>query len=244
MSLEYVLRQLSSSIVLSEDDISAIRQAIAHRYGQQPKERQALYLAQALHKAVEKALVGIEHHFWQQIKQTLFKNTLAKQKLEITKRDVFHEIVNLDLDVNDLSNSAYRWLVTQQVEGVDPADLSHYVKRHFILQGKPLMTTNQPAVQPVNKKEAESWLVIETREKRPVSTIEEAKDASTEALLQEPNLEASEKPSKGKIKSLEPAPHIGGEEDWPVSYRLSHLGWAVIGAAIIMGLSMTYTLIK
>lgn len=242
--MEYVLRQLSSSIVLSKDDISTIRQSIAHRYAQQSRERRAQYLAQALHKAVEKALVGIEHHFWQQIKQALFKNTLAKQRLEITKRDVFHEIVNLDLDVNDLNSSTYRWLVTQQVDGVDPGDLSHYIKRHFMLHGKPLTSTSRAAVKPVNRKEADSWLVIEASEQTAVAALEAAPLSKQAPAPQEAAGEDPEKPLKGKIKSLEPAPHFSGEEDWPVSYRVSHLGWAIIGTALIMGLSMAYTLFK
>lgn len=239
--MEYVLRQLSCSIVLSKDDISAIRQSIAHRYAQHTKEVRATYLSQALHKAVEKALVGIDHRFWQGLKQSLFKNTLAKQKADITKRDVFHEIVNLDLNQGDLNSSTYRWLVTQQVEGVDPGELSDYIRRHFILHGKALVSSEKQQVRPLSRKEADTWLAIDVTEKpaEPPQVQEENTNSNTSS-----NLELEEKPMKGKIKSLEPAPHFNGGEDWPVSYKVSHLGWAIIVAAILMGTSMLYTILK
>lgn len=241
--MEYVLRQLSCSIVLSKDDISAIRQSIAHRYAQHTKEVRATYLAQALHKAVEKALVGIDHRFWQGLKQSLFKNTLAKHKADITKRDVFHEIVNLDLNQGELNSSTYRWLVTQQVEGVDPGELSDYIRRHLILHGKESLSFESQQVKPISKKEAEIWLAIEVTEE-PVKVLEVQSETSNVLEAKASELELDEKPTKGKIKSLEPAPHFSGTEDWPVSYRVSHLGWAIIVAAVLMGTSMIYTILK
>lgn len=246
--MEYVLRQLSVSIVLSKDDISAIKENISRQYARQTKEMRAYYLAQALHKAVEKALLGIDFRFWQTLKQQLFKNTLAKQKSEITKRDVFHEIVNLDVAAEELNDYTFRWLLNQQVDGVDSAELSAYIRRHMILHGKDFTLKASGKTAMMSKREATTWLAIDPKEPEERSVSEKEPEAieikSEIPLVESVQTTEAEKPVKAVIKSLEPAPHFTGEEDWPVSYKLSHLSWAFVCAAVLMGASMLVTLLK
>ena len=221
--MELVLQQLSCSMVLSKEDLYDIKKTISEKYAKYSSAVRASFLAQSLHSAVEKALLGIEEGFWPEIKRNLFQNTLARQKEEITKKDVFEEIILLELPANELNLSTFRWLLTQKVESVDPGALGSYIHTTWQLKGKtfpfsPAKTYESETMDFVNDVE-ESQKPITAKIK-----LEDKKAKIEEIEMEEISLETDRTELLSQQK---------------LTYHLTALGWVSIVAAVaILAISL------
>jgi hypothetical protein len=108
--MESVIGLMEESVVLSAQDILRFRQYIDRKYANDTSRIKAEILADVIHRMVEPHLEGIERSCRKTLKTALFTNTIAQQKDQISKKDIFAELVLLELDETILVENAWRWL--------------------------------------------------------------------------------------------------------------------------------------
>lgn len=108
--MESVIGLMEESVVLSAQDILRFRQYIDRKYAKDTSRIKAEILADVIHRMVEPHLEGIERSCRKTLKLALFSNTIAQQKDYISKKDIFTELVLLEIDETILLENAWRWL--------------------------------------------------------------------------------------------------------------------------------------
>lgn len=241
--MDYVFDQLSQSNILTSEELFNIKNSISKQYAHLPSKNQAAILAQVLHRLLEKSLVGVDMGFWDEMKRNIFMSTLAVNRYDISKEDIFKEIVELESDLTGVQINAYRWLVQNDVQEVNLVDLQVYIKStnkklvNTAVQN--LFRTNvlpEPIPFPQrNETKAEPHL------EGSMLTKAASEEAEMEAIDQEevnfalPVFKPREHAMIMQRGLLEPIPVYQMDGNWPAKYRVTYLGWAVIVVITALG---------
>lgn len=108
--MNYVLNQMERSIVLSAEDIARFKQYISEKYADLTGASRAEVLANSLWRVLDRYLEGIEQTYRLSIGKSLFKKTLASSKNQISKKDIFSEIVSLEITKEEICETALHWM--------------------------------------------------------------------------------------------------------------------------------------
>ena len=108
--MESVIELMEESVILTAQDIARFRQYIDRKYAKEVPRIKAEILADVIHRMIEPHLEGIERSYRKTIKKALFSNTLAQQKDQICKKDIFSELVLLEVEETKLMDMAWGWL--------------------------------------------------------------------------------------------------------------------------------------
>ncbi len=241
--MDYVFDQLSQSNILTSEELFNIKKSISKQYAHLPSKRQAAILAQVLHHVLEKSLVGVDADFWDEMKRNIFMSTLAVNRYDISKEDIFKEIVEIKSDLTGVQINAYRWLVQNEVSEVNLVDLQIYIKK----TNKKLVSH---AVQSVfGAQELPEPIPFPTREivsaephlEGSMLTQSAMEEMEKNAAIQEeinfalPAFKPREHAMIMQRGRLEPIPVYQMEGNWPVRYRVTYLGWAMIVVITALG---------
>jgi hypothetical protein len=230
-----ILDQLDKSVILSADDIAMIKQIVAEKYATSSSSQKMAFFVKSVHKIVDTYLEGIEKEEWDDLKISLFKNTLAVNRNEISKRDVFEEIISLEMEVSDLCSTAYQWLSASNIENVSYGQMGRYVhqkvKENLMSEAEKMAEMEAEA-----EAEAEAAANLARIEAEAAAELEriEAEKAAELALIEAETLE--------KIQLKEHAEWLRQKDldaliadQLPVTqnstvYQLTHFGYYVIGS--------------
>lgn len=108
--MESVIELMEESVILTAQDIARFRQYIDRKYAKEVPRIKAEILADVIHRMIEPHLEGIERSYRKTIKKALFSNNQTQQKDHICKKDIFNELVLLDVEETKLMDMAWGWL--------------------------------------------------------------------------------------------------------------------------------------
>lgn len=108
--MESVIELMESSVILTTQDIARFRQYIERKYTKDTPRIKAEILADVIHRMIEPHLEGIERCYRKPIKKALFSSSLVQQKDHICKKDIFSELLLLEVEETKLFDMAWGWL--------------------------------------------------------------------------------------------------------------------------------------
>ena len=147
-SMEHLLSYMENAIILSTEDIVRFKAYITKKYADLPRKEHAHVLANAINRVVDNNLDGIDLTFRKELKQRLFQHTLALQHYQISKRDVFEEIVVIDTNPEAICTYAMTWMeknISEIASEFNLEDLKNYVQK---VQSPELELSISPNLQP------------------------------------------------------------------------------------------------
>ncbi len=131
-SMEYLLSYMENAIILSKEDIIRFKAYITKKYADSPRNEHAQVLADAINRVVDNNLDGIDLTLRKELKLRLFQHTLANHHYQISKRDVFEEIVVIDTNLEAICTYAMTWIeknISEIASEFNHEDLKKYVQK-------------------------------------------------------------------------------------------------------------------
>ena len=127
--MDYVLKQMECSVILSSEDIARFKGYIKQKYADFTSAYRAGVLADSLYRAVDPHLEGVANVHRDPLKRSLFENTLAKNINQIRKKDIFTEIVALKIPEDEINANALRWVNKNVAPESTLSDIKKYVQQ-------------------------------------------------------------------------------------------------------------------
>lgn len=126
--MEFVLRELEQSIIISELDIAKIKKFLKRQESTDSNYEIALMSAQMVNKRINQALVGVDKKYWWQFKSAFIKFLADDDKKVIHKGDIFKLLLTVETEIEKSIEVANKWLMLQTRELGSYKQIEEWIK--------------------------------------------------------------------------------------------------------------------
>ncbi len=107
--MEHILQSLEQNIILSDEIVLDIKQSIRRNHPSADSRYRARLLAQSLHEKLDQNLDGLSDQQRTKVRVSIFKNSIESSRLQVSQKDLIHEVVNSNMKSLDVFEYMADW---------------------------------------------------------------------------------------------------------------------------------------
>lgn len=123
-----VLSELDKIKVLDKSDIVNIKSYIYKKYPENAEKENAIILSDTVNKIIYNKLEGLPEHLKLSVKKNVVKNTLCKDKISITLRDIFETCIAEENIIRDFTDELTNWVDLNAEIEITTKDVNEYLE--------------------------------------------------------------------------------------------------------------------
>ncbi|WP_315121725.1 hypothetical protein [uncultured Clostridium sp.] len=123
-----VLSELDKIKVLDKSDIVNIKSYICKKYPKNAEKENAIILSDTVNKIIYNKLEGLPEHLKLSVKNNVVKNTLCKDKIAITLRDIFETCIAEETIIGDFTDELINWFDLNAKIEITTKDINKYLE--------------------------------------------------------------------------------------------------------------------
>lgn len=100
--MEHILQSLEQNIILSDEIVLDMKHNIRRNHPSADSRYRARLLAQSLHELLDHYLYGLSDQQRNEVRVTIFKNSIESSQLKVSQKDLVHEVVRSDMKSRDV----------------------------------------------------------------------------------------------------------------------------------------------
>ncbi len=125
--MKIIIEELNNQRIISSDDIHGIREYINGTYPNLDSNEKSKLLAKSIHHILDMHLKEYKDSYKTNIKDTLIKNTLAKNIYDIYKGDIFSTIINMKYKPENTFEFLISWINRNSKIHISESELHDYL---------------------------------------------------------------------------------------------------------------------
>lgn len=125
--MKNVIDELKATFILTKEEIERIKLYVVKKYPNNSSKENANILSTTIYGILDKSLQGINRQQRQNIKKSIIRSTILKEKKNILKWDVFNACISEMKKTPQLKTSLIEWVNKNQKNTVSQANFEEYV---------------------------------------------------------------------------------------------------------------------